>query len=138
MMHLRINLFKMLSLTTLLTFIVVGAFGLSLSMQTDEMGNMSNCPLMSSSASLCQIDVTQHISHWQQLFTATVQSSTLLLLIAPLAACTAFALCRHYINVDQPDVSCYRKRMRDNPQMKVLDHLLLSLSNGILQPKLYA
>lgn len=56
-------------------FLFAAAFSITFGMQTDEHGNMSECPFMSAEAAICPMGVAEHIAKWQQFFIAIFSKS---------------------------------------------------------------
>ena len=120
-----------------IAFIGVALFGVSVSMPMDKNGAMPDCPFASGSGSICPMNVVQHIGYWQQLFTSTIPASTALtpLLLFMITAYGIFS--RILINeISQKSQSAYFSR-ESNTRFKLFNHLLLLLSGGILNPKIY-
>lgn len=69
-----------------IAFTVTAFFGVHLAMNMDSQGVMQNCPLLGYNEKICTMTVTEHMTKWQQLFTATMPSVksplTALMLIA--------------------------------------------------------
>lgn len=125
-------------LLVLLVLLLTSIFGLGIIMGSTQDGEMAGCPLTSGPASMCQMNVIEHISYWQQLFTAKVSdiNSLILWLLTILFVLTFPSL---YIrNKDRTplDLSFYLYN-KSKPQTHLFNYLNLLFSKGILQPKIY-
>jgi len=137
MPNLHQKLSENLTLFVLISFAFISIAGMSMGMETKD-GQMSGCPFMASEASMCQMNITEHISQWQEIFLGVPNKTNFLalaivLLIVILASfikpfsqlkrlstCTARFLAHHRVNF-----------------AKVFDPLLVAFSDGILNPKIY-
>lgn len=122
----------------LVIFTFITTFGLGLSMKHDMQGSMVNCPLMSGSTTLCQMNPLEHITKWQQLFTTTRQTDAMVLIVALFILGSTILLLKMHSQRSLLQIRLYTYHKRKNPQMQLFNHLLLAFSNGVLHPKLYA
>lgn len=120
------------------TLMFISTFGLALSMRTDKMGNMTDCPLMRTSETLCPMSPIEHIAQWQQLFTAIQQNNSTVLLAAMLVAAAFFLPINRTAVCDSLITFLYRRHKRGSPATQLYNYLLVAFSDGILHPKLYA
>ncbi len=112
-------------------YVFILSFGVA-TMTMDKDGNMSFCPLMVG-GSFCQMSVFEHISIFQNMFTSISQNSFYLLVSLLFVA---VPLIKQLKPTPQ-------KRPTTNSQVNqfkpsFFSQFLLGLSDGILQPKLYA
>lgn len=128
-----------------LTLVIAGAFlfgaglSLSLGMQSDLHGTMPGCPFMSAQPTVCQMGVLEHITKWQQLFTAVFPESdmrvSLVLLLLTIVILALFSRGSHRafaaraLSPPMPKIA---------PEAKFFNHLIVAFSEGILHPKIYA
>src|SRR3989344_1021898 len=79
---------RTLLISGLIAFLFLGFFGLShSSMAMGEDGTMmSNCPLMSGQAVVCNMNPLEHIAAWQSMFTSLPQQDNTAVILLLLAA----------------------------------------------------
>lgn len=139
-MSLRIKFFeikKFLILLTILVFSFFGAFALNLGMNIDDKGKMSNCILMSSESMSCQMTIIDHLAQWQQIFLATSNWSLTALFSLAFALSVGF-IALYKKNEEYLFLQLHQRYKRENPILKLFDHLLLAFSKGIIHPQIYA
>lgn len=122
----------------IIALLVISFWGLY-SMPINEQGEMSNCPFLNESATVCPMSTADHIAKWQQLFTVTPEKNLLLLSLALLVLMLVALF---------PFISKVRNKLpyqrfrnyiyKHKPEIKLFDHLLIAFSQGILNPRLYA
>lgn len=123
----------------IIAFLVMSFWGLY-SMPMDENGKMADCPFTSNSASLCQMSFAQHIAQWQQLFTAMPDKNPLffafaLLCILLIALALILPRARDKMMLPQK----FRNYLyKQRPEIKLFNHLIVTFSQGILNPRIYA
>lgn len=127
-------------LVTLGIFSVLAAclFGTSsvFSMEMDAVGKMDGC-IFTGETALCNMSVTEHISQWQNLFTAIPHKAVELLLALSLAM-AAFLLIGHRPHLqDKLRYAKERLYIKLRPALNIVNPLELALSRGILNPKIY-
>lgn len=124
---------NVLVLLTVTVFVFVVLFGLDLSMSGNRK-EMSGCPLIQNVASVCPMSASEHIAHWQQLFTTTVDQNilALLILVISFVGILIAILLRQSSGLSQ--YFQYTKRRFTN----LFNYILDSLARGTLQPKLFA
>lgn len=122
--------------TALLIFVSITTFGLNASMKMHEDGSMSNCPLMIGQSSICKMPVSEHISWWQQLFTAIPQLSSFLFLTFVLFTGLTFLIFQ--FTLAPPNALNFKVYRRSNPHIKLFNYLSLAFSKGLLHPKIYS
>ncbi len=129
---------KFLVSVALLTFLFVGLFGMNLSMSKDTDGKMASCPLSSNSSTFCQMEITQHIAKWQQMFQALpFTGASLLFLLGLFFIVNLFYLNIRILSSLAPPMSSKLKSYQKEHPDIVFDKLLLAFSDGILHPKIY-
>ena len=125
----------------LITFLSLGFFGMShsnMTMGPDGQMTMSNCPLMSGQAVVCNMDPLGHIAAWQSMFTTTLQqngSDLIMLLLAALALTLVWTKLLRPKLEQEPELAfsviAQREKYLPPPLLQEL------FSNGILNPKLF-
>lgn len=122
--------------TSLMLILLVNlSFGFGVdTMSMDDNGNMSDCPFTDAVA-LCPMSFSEHIAIFQSTFRA-IPSKTLLFLV--LASLLLLALHSKISPKDYPSYTRLKFFFKDKPELPIFNKLLLALSDGILQPKLYA
>lgn len=123
----------------IIAFLIMSFWGLY-SMPMDEHGKMVGCPFTINSTSLCQMSFTEHIAKWQQLFIAMPNKSLLfsafvLLFVLLIALLPIIPKTRGEMMLPQR----FRNHLyKHKPEIKLFNHLLVTFSQGILNPKIYA
>ena len=120
---------------------MVGALGLfNFGMTMGADGHMSGCPFMGTTA-VCQMTPLEHISAWQNMFTATVtQNSDQFIILMSLFGLTFIAIAALRLMFDscvallESRQKLYAKRL---PAFSLTNPLQEAFSQGILNPKLY-
>lgn len=114
--------------------LVTATLGMKLIMTMDE-GDMAmaGCPFMETGA-LCQMTVSEHLRAWESLFVAVTHPELLLslLLVFSISVFIAVTL------TGPPEFLTAIDRYRHRPDLALFKPLLLALSDGIIQPKLYS
>lgn len=120
-------------LILILIFTTSFSFGVA-TMDMDDNGNMSDCPFINT-VTICPMGFFEHISIFQNHFRA-IPSGSLLLTIMVLA----FLLVLHHKTIPKNNLIKIGLKFffKDKPELPIFNKLLLALSDGILQPKLYA
>ena len=104
----------------------------ALSMDAD----MSGCPLMAQSASLCRMSPIEHLALWQRLFSALPQRALLLVVVGFLLS--AFLPRRAESMLTTRELGApYQAYQRSVLTVISLDPLKSAFSQGILHPKIY-
>lgn len=122
------NSFLPLLIIGLLLF---ASFGLVVSMGTDDMGQMSDCPFINGGA-LCQMSMFEHLISFQQAFTSIPVRIVTILLLVSLILFLADKKTKVFVSNSR---SLYLESIRNSSS--VFNVFLLALSDGIVQPKLY-
>lgn len=125
---------KLLITTALITFLFVTLLGLNLSMQMGEDGKMSDCPFMMGQFSMCQMPAADHLSRWQQSFTAILQVAYYLFFLVVFIYVFRF-LIYQFTLAPPEDLAFYRYKI-NHPNTKLFNFLLRAFSDGIVQPKI--
>lgn len=132
----KIEISKLGSFLIVLSVLLISIFGPAVIMGLTQGGEMTGCPLVGGIASMCQMSVIEHISYWQQLFTATSSNTitTLAFLLFLFLLGTNLALSQ---NKRISWKLFYKFYNRNNPQALLFNYLILVFSTGILHPKVY-
>lgn len=121
-----------------ITFLVVSFWGLH-SMSTDESEIMVNCPFMQGFSNFCQMNVSEHISQWKQLFTV-IQAKNLLLFLSTLLVLLPITLftvsTRAYERLKFQLIRNYLYRHK--PEIKLFNYLVIAFSQGDIHSQVYA
>jgi hypothetical protein len=121
----------------LASFAFMSLFGMSMGMEARG-GQMSSCPFMASEASICQMSVTEHISQWQQAFLGIPAKTNFLAFAVVLLIAILASFIKPFSQLKKLTVSAARfLAYRRASFAKVFDPLLISFSDGILNPKIY-
>lgn len=106
------------------------------SMEMDRHGNMDGC-VFTGKTTLCNMSVTEHISRWQNLFTAIPQK-TLDLLLAISFALVALLVSNKIIrSPDEYQSPQQRLYVKQFAALGIVTPLQFAFSRGILHPKIY-
>ncbi|MDP2632590.1 MAG: hypothetical protein Q8P25_02620 [Candidatus Curtissbacteria bacterium] len=105
------------------------------SMSQDHSGKMISCIMTDKDLNVCQMNIAEHISKWQEMFFATFDPFTIPIF---LVSFVAFTLA--YFKVFGPDPP---PRLKNSYQLQAYlqqlhHHIQEDLSKGILHPKIYA
>ena len=130
----NVNLSKHISIIILASFFFLLVLGLNMTMQMNDDGSMSDCPFMEQ-ASLCQMSVFEHIAKFQSIFAAAVQNNLIAFLAAIIIAIFSIIVGYLLFVPAPPKQLVYAS---DQPQGITFNKILLALSDGIIQPKLFA
>ncbi len=131
------KLIRPLLLFGIITFLLVGFFGLGRSgMNTNSGGQMTNCPVMGATA-ICQMNPLEHIAAWQGMFIFTPNQNNILALLLLLLAATLWFLrmSAQYVASSLNISPLGRHYARASASFRTpLQELF---SNGILHPKIF-
>jgi heme/copper-type cytochrome/quinol oxidase subunit 4 len=125
--------FRFITFLTLLPLALVLTFGVIMGMHTDSMGQMSDCPFAQGQA-ICQMGIFEHLNRFQRAFNSIPVKvlSTLSVLLF-----LAFSPSSDYQKgLLQKNKLLYLKRARGH--ISIFNTFLLAISDGIVQPKLFA
>ncbi|MBI2097316.1 MAG: hypothetical protein HYT46_00025 [Candidatus Vogelbacteria bacterium] len=138
MLDLRGKLSENLIIFILVLFAFMSILGMGMSMETKD-GQMSGCPFMAGQATMCQMNVTEHITKWQQAFLGIpTKTNFLALAVALLIATLASFIKKPFSQLKKLTASTVRfLAYRRANFAKVLDPFLVAFSDGILNPKIY-
>ena len=131
------SLTKYLVIVTLFALSSLGIFGLNLNMETGDSNQMSNCLFMPADSGQCQMSITDHLSKWQGMFLAVLDSSLVLIIFTVLSLGLIFSVIR-YTSIDPPQLYLYERLKKENSRLKLFDYILQAMSRGILHAKVYA
>ena len=118
----------------LLAFLLVFSFSTGmLAMDTDDMGSISDCPFMGMD-SICQMSLFEHMGTFRNMFTGIPGKSILLTLTIMLMLVLAIPAIKQYSGIppDKP-----RLFLTEYLRLPNFNKILLALSDGTIQPKLY-
>lgn len=125
----------------LAAFLFLGLLGMSysnMSMGPDGSMTMTNCPLMTGQAVVCNMNLLQHIAAWQSMFVTTLQqngSDLLALLLAALALTLIWTRLLRPKLQPEPALAFAVIKSREISLPSPLFQELFS--SGILNPKLF-
>lgn len=118
----------------LLILIVILSFGFGMAtMSMDKNGNMSDCPF-ADTAAICPMSFAEHIAIFQSNFRAIPSKATLFTILAPAFLAVLYFGAIPRIYSPPAPLKLFAKNHLELP----INKLLLALSDGIIQPKLYA
>lgn len=133
-----ITMIKFRSLFVLLTvlFVLASLFGFYAVMSGAGKSAMKNCPLMSGMASLCQMNIFEHITQWQLIFSAlpTAKNALSGFFIASLLFALVFLGKRVREGHQFPFVS---HDYTHDSELKLHNFLLIAFSRGILHSRIH-
>lgn len=123
--------------TGIFTLLFLGAmFGGLFHMGTDMTGSMTDCLFMSEIETVCPMNAFEHLGAWQSVFTVSLTSSILLLLLAGTlvgVASIAPHMLRKILYADPPLLTSIRALLNTFPRSPLQE----LFSRGILHPKLF-
>ena len=123
----------------ILAIFVVPSFGLAhfnMNMGMDGKMSMSDCPFTAGSSSLCTMSPLEHISNWQNMFTAIPHQDTVLQFLLVLSMLFfSFIFFRQVFS--PPKNNFYLNRHRQRRHIFLITYLEEAFSSGILNPKLF-
>lgn len=131
-----------ITLFVLLSFLLIGGFGLSHSsgMEMRDDGTMGGC-MFDGRAEICPMTLAEHISNWQSMFSVIPQKSTvliqLLVLISTLILAASVLGWRSPPSLFSYFSERWRLYIKNNPNLPLFDRLREAFSQGILNPKIY-
>lgn len=125
-------IFRFITFIVLLSFVSVLTFGVIMSMRVDDMGQMSDCPF-SIGEILCQMGSIEHLIRFKQTFA----SIPMKLLVFALFVFLSWFLFGNKVRIFvQNNRLVYLKNI--NGLSHIFNNFISALSDGIIQPKLYA
>lgn len=119
-----------LTIGLLLTFTVVAAFGVMISMMGSGHEMMSGCPFADGGVAICPMNVVAHIATWQSYFVATIPFLFLGALLALATFFVAFS--------PRKEIFHFGRFFASFAFIPAPTFLASAFSRGILHPKLYA
>lgn len=119
----------------LILFVGVSVLGVGVSMMTDAQGHMSSCPFMNGFGSICQMNIFDHLLHWQSLFVALSPTNpSAFLIFLSIFIFIAFAFWSQSDRENKSELAVIFHRQ----QILILsDPLRAAFAKGILHPKIY-
>lgn len=125
------------SILTILIFYAVFGMNICVNMNKD-MGQMSHADYsISSTLPVCQMPLTAHLTKWRQALEATFsQIYAMSRILIAIGVSLAFSLMQY--TLAPPLMLAFKRYKEKNPDTRLFNQLLLAISNGIVQPKLYA
>lgn len=137
MLDLRGKLSKNFIIFVFVSFAFMSILGMGMSMETKD-GQMSGCPFMTGRATICRMNVTEHIAKWQQAFLGIPTKTNFLALAAALLITALVSFIKPFLQLKKLTVSTVRFLVYRRANFaKVFDPLLVAFSDGILNPKIY-
>lgn len=133
---------RLLLLVGLVAFLWTAFFGVShsaLGMEAQSNGAMSGC-IFDGKAETCTMSISQHLSSWQGLLTATApEKAHALTLLALLAVAFGAVLVVHRHIASLLNYYAYQWKvfLKHNSLLVIFNPLQEAFSQGILNPKLY-
>ena len=115
--------------------IALTTFGAVMTLQMDEHGMVSRCPMVGMTKSLC-VDVTAHLRDWQDAFLAA-PTQLFFSLLAILGLFTLAWVARERLLGERICLETASLRSRGDPGQRLFDYQTEQFSNGILHPKLF-
>ena len=122
-----------ISLLLISAIIFSFSFGVA-TMRMNEKGNMSDCPF-ANTATICPMTLFEHIGIFQSTFRAIPSKAVLSAMLALAFLLMIFPKTIPNIYSPQNSLNLF---IRNTPERPIYNKLLLALSDGILQPKLYS
>ncbi len=122
---------KKTSLVLILAIIFSFGFGMA-TMQMDKDGNMSDCPFMGMNA-ICQMGASEHIGAFQNMFSGVQTRSALVSILFIFLALSSLMIPK-----GNSPPNMVGLLIKECPHLYNFNKILLALSDGIIQPKIYA
>lgn len=132
---------SLLVILALFAFVLVSFVGAghAFAMEMNKDGSMDGC-IFTGKTMLCKMNIIEHISFWQSIFTATVPQKintlVLLILLAGLFRIVS-TLKRHLLLPFSYLTICWKLYIKQNPHLSLFNPLQEVFSQGILNPKIY-
>ena len=121
----------------LASFAFMSIFGMSMGMETKD-GQMSSCPFMTGEDSMCQMNVTEHISRWQQIFLGIPSKTNFLAPVLLLMTAFLIAFAKSLFRPEKlTELAASLFAHQRELLVEVFDPLIIAFSDGILHPKIY-
>lgn len=107
-------------------------------MTANESGDMAGC-IFTGKTMLCKMSVVEHISLWQNMFTAIPRESLTLLALLVLSMAAIFVIKDVLAPLRSSKDETLEKRLylREHPDLLLFNPLKEAFSQGILNPKIY-
>lgn len=137
MFSLRHKLSENLILLILTSFVFTSILGIGIGMEMKN-GHMSSCPLTAGQATICRMNITEHIAQWQQAFLGIPTKENALTLAVLLLAVVLVLLVKPLFQLGKLTELAARLLAYYKANLaKVFDPLIIAFSDGILNPKIY-
>jgi hypothetical protein len=137
MFNLRKKVSENLIFFTLTSFIFMSILGIGIGMEMKD-GQMSSCPFTAGQEAMCQMNITEHITKWQQAFLGIPAKTNFLAFIAVLLFAIFASFIKPFPQLKKLTESAVRFLAYHRANFaKVFDPLLIAFSDGILNPKIY-
>lgn len=121
----------------LASFALMSVLGMGIGMEITD-GQMSSCPFMAGQPTMCQMNITEHIAQWQQTFLGIPTKTNFLALAVILLIGVLASFIKPFSQLKKLAKSTARfLAYRRANFAKVFDPILVALSDGILNPKIY-
>lgn len=123
----------------LLALVFVGIFGMNIGMAKDRDGNMRGCLLGMRQATMCQMNITEHLIRWQQGLMGITKNVRLLLAVL-LSALVILPYLEKNLKKQWADfvIAKLRYYKKQEHVFKLFHYLPVFFSRGILNPRIYA
>ncbi len=122
---------------SLVVFLVVALWGVGLSLKLAGNMGMPGCPFSADQTALCPLTLSQHISSWQSMFTATLQPEMLVAFWVVAVAFIIFSVGSLVFGSASPPADYLRGYLRTHPGLGREQYLIEALASGLIHPKLY-
>lgn len=134
-MDLGLTKTRVLAIILALGILYILSFGILIGRETDSPGIMVACPFTTAS-SLCTMNFSEHLNMWQSMFTATLDSGALLLVIGLMVL--AFSVTFKSLDTSRDkEFKTYKFYSHRQSKSPSFNKLLELFSQGILNPKIY-
>ena len=120
------------NLSLLLVVVFIFSFNAGVAVHMDDDGDMTGCPFMGMDA-ICQMGLFEHIRIFQGMFVG-IPAKSISFATALFLAIVSLAIT---FRINAPP-SRIRFLVKENLRLLNFNRILLALSDGIVQPKLYA
>ena len=126
----------------LVAFLSIALFGISqtvMGMEKRSDGTMSGC-MFNGQAQICTMTFSEHVAHWQAMFTTTTPQKALVFALLVLLAVVFVAVAilkRNLFLLFSYYATRWRLYIKHNPELSLLNPLKEAFSSGILHPKIF-
>lgn len=137
MFNLRKKVSENLVLFALTSFAFMSILGIGMGMEMTN-GQMSSCPFTAGQQAICQMNITEHITKWQQAFVGIPTKGDTLALAILLFAVVLISFVKQLFQLEKLTELAGRLFAYCKINLvKVFDPLLIAFSDGILNPRIY-